>query len=229
MGFQNLPATWLPAEPKARRKSLCKVAEIDVGKRWNPASRRPSCRPRTRSTRPTASRISSRVVQMHADKQNLNAQDHFPVPYTIIVSAGGAAPTVKNWKAGHPAAPRRRSKQGAPVRAATTSRSRSTPTSTSMRRQVRLEAPPQRQAHRVGAVRPERGRQHRLPVRRVQPGVAAGRPEPDHGLPDAACPARRDSRATSPAWTAASPPSPCRWCSPRTSSAAPPTRSSGTS
>src|SRR5262245_48281124 len=41
-----------------------------------------------------------RVVQMMADKQNLNAQDHFPVPYTIIVSAGGAAPTIKNWHAG---------------------------------------------------------------------------------------------------------------------------------
>jgi hypothetical protein len=43
-----------------------------------------------------------RVVQMMADKQNLNAQDNFPVPYTVVVSAGGAAPTVKNWKAGAP-------------------------------------------------------------------------------------------------------------------------------
>lgn len=43
-----------------------------------------------------------RVVQMMADKQNLNAQDHFPVPFTIIVSAAGATPTVKNWKAGAP-------------------------------------------------------------------------------------------------------------------------------
>ena len=42
------------------------------------------------------------VIQKHADKQNLNAQDHFPVPYTIVVSAGGAAPTIKNWKAGAP-------------------------------------------------------------------------------------------------------------------------------
>src|SRR5262245_28638181 len=40
------------------------------------------------------------VVQKMADKQNLNAQDHFPVPYTIIVSAGGATDTVKNWHAG---------------------------------------------------------------------------------------------------------------------------------
>src|SRR5262249_6001262 len=43
-----------------------------------------------------------RVVQMHADKQNLNAQDHFPVPFTVIASAGGAAPTVDNWHAGAP-------------------------------------------------------------------------------------------------------------------------------
>ena len=42
------------------------------------------------------------VVQMLADKQNLNAQDHFPVPFTVVVSAGGASPTVKNWKAGAP-------------------------------------------------------------------------------------------------------------------------------
>lgn len=43
-----------------------------------------------------------RVVQMMSDKQNLNAQDHFPVPYTVIVSAGAAAPTIKNWLAGAP-------------------------------------------------------------------------------------------------------------------------------
>ncbi|MCH5377301.1 MAG: hypothetical protein JJ992_25340, partial [Planctomycetes bacterium] len=43
------------------------------------------------------------VVQMHADKQNLNAQDHFPVPFVIVASAEGAASTVTNWKAGHPA------------------------------------------------------------------------------------------------------------------------------
>ena len=42
------------------------------------------------------------VVQMHADKQLLNAQDHFPVPFVVVASAGGAAPTVKNWKAGAP-------------------------------------------------------------------------------------------------------------------------------
>ena len=41
-----------------------------------------------------------RVVQMLADKQNLNAQDHFPVPYTIVISAGNAAPTIQNWHAG---------------------------------------------------------------------------------------------------------------------------------
>ena len=43
------------------------------------------------------------VVQMHADKQHLNAQDHFPVPFVIVASAEGAEPVIKNWKAGHPA------------------------------------------------------------------------------------------------------------------------------
>ena len=32
-----------------------------------------------------------RVVQAHADRQTLNAQDHFPVPYVLSCSAGGAA------------------------------------------------------------------------------------------------------------------------------------------
>jgi hypothetical protein len=42
------------------------------------------------------------TVQNLANKQNLNAQDHYPVPFVIVASAGGAAPTVMNWKAGAP-------------------------------------------------------------------------------------------------------------------------------
>ena len=51
-------------------------------------------------TKPFEPRDLLRVVQMMSDKQNLNAQDHFPVPYTVIVSAGAAAPTIKNWLGG---------------------------------------------------------------------------------------------------------------------------------
>ena len=42
------------------------------------------------------------VVQKHADKMNLNAQDHFPVPFVVVASAGGGSDVVKNWKAGAP-------------------------------------------------------------------------------------------------------------------------------
>ena len=71
-----------------------------------------------------------RVVQMLADKQNLNAQDHFPVPFTIVASAGGAAPTIVNWKAGPVHESGRGPEQGDRPRRRRqlTSRCRSTPT-----------------------------------------------------------------------------------------------------
>ncbi len=98
---QNLPKNWLTPDPKPRRKNRSRPARLLLEMLESRIT--PSVLPAPDPIDPTRGESNLlRVVQMHADKQNLNAQDHSPVPYTIIVSAGGAAPTVKNWHAGAP-------------------------------------------------------------------------------------------------------------------------------
>ena len=41
------------------------------------------------------------VAVMHAERENFNALDHFPIPYAIVAQSGTAAPIIENWKAGN--------------------------------------------------------------------------------------------------------------------------------
>lgn len=91
--------SWLPTSTLSRKRAPKASLVVEVLE----SRVTPSTLPAPDPIDPTRGESNLlRVTQMQADNLHLNALDHFPVPFVVIASAGGAGPTVKNWKAGAP-------------------------------------------------------------------------------------------------------------------------------